>query len=40
MYYTWEFKLKDGTSVFAKFTDEEMLEREKMFPEVIFNWNG
>jgi len=36
MYHKWEFKLKEGGSHFAYFTDEEIEERKKLYPEV--NW--
>jgi hypothetical protein len=34
MRYTWEFILNDGTSVFARFSDWEIEEMKKKYPEV------
>lgn len=32
----WEFKLKDGTSVKARFTKEEIREMKIKYPDIIF----
>lgn len=38
-YYPWEFTIKDGRTIIAKFTDKEILEMKKLYPEIKWSDN-
>lgn len=39
-YYKWEFTLKDGSAITAKFTDKEIREMEVLYPLIKFTYMG
>lgn len=39
MYYLWEFITLDGNKYYARFTDAEIAEYKKMYPEIKWSEN-